>query len=525
MHRARIALAFITLLAFALSARVSGQSSDSIVVKTESGAVRGVLKNGVISWKGIPFAAPPLGKLRWRVPQPPVSWSGVRDAYKFGPACMQTDDIPKSEDCLTLNVWRPASLPQRPLPVMVWIHGGAMVHGSSPIYPLEELSAQGVVTVSMNYRLGRLGFFAHPALAAESPNDVRGNYGYMDQLAALNWLQRNIAAFGGDPKQITIFGESAGGGSVLAHLISPMSRGLFERAILQSPGTPGARAQVIPSSDLATAEKIAVDWTHSVGITTDGSAALEQLRALPAEKLLEGVSGAQTLAAISAGTVPPGMAMSIVDGKFLPERPEAALKAGKLARVPVLVGANDRDLPIGSAATKDELFAQFGPDSARARHLYDPLGDQTLDELKQQVFADKTLVEPTRHLASEVARNGQLVWLYRFAYVSESQRGKLMGTLHGFEIPFTLNVPAAMVGDKVTPTDTVMGSLVSAYWVQFGKTGNPNGADRPNWPHYDSTVDRLIHFTNSGIIVGSDPLKSRLDLWQGVWARTPLPSN
>jgi para-nitrobenzyl esterase len=420
--------------------------NEPAVVEVEGGTVRGLAVNGVICWKGIPYAAPPVGNLRWRVPQPVRPWQGVREAKAFGPAAMQTDPVEKSEDCLTLNVWRPATA-ARPLPVMVWIHGGAMVHGSAAIYPADALAAKGVIVVTMNFRLGRLGYFAHPALAAEAPG-VRGNYGFMDQRAALLWVQHNIAVFGGDPKQVTIFGESAGGGSVLAHLVSPMSRGLFARAILQSPGTPGARAQVIPSSDLVTAERIAVDYARSLGVKGDGAAALEQLCALPPEKLVEGVSAPETLAALSAGTVPPGMAMSIIDGQFLIEPPEAALAAGRQAMVPVIIGANDRDLALGTANSKDELFAIFGPDAERARSLYDPRGDQTLGELKQQVFADKTLVEPTRHFADEMSRSGQPVWLYRFAYVSEAQRGQLMGALHGFEIPFTINIPAALTGKK-----------------------------------------------------------------------------
>jgi para-nitrobenzyl esterase len=278
---------------------------------------------------------------------------------------LQADPVEKSEDCLTLNVWRSATA-ARPLPVMVWIHGGAMVHGSAAIYPADALAAKGVIVVTMNFRLGRLGYFAHPALAAEAPGDVRGNYGFMDQRAALLWVQHNIAVFGGDPKQVTIFGESAGGGSVLAHLVSPLSRGLFARAILQSPGTPGARAQVIPSSDLVTAERIAVDYAGSLGVKGDGAAALEQLRALPPEKLVEGLSAPETLAALSAGTVPPGMAMSIIDGQFLIEAPEAALAAGRQAMVPVIIGANDRELALGTANSKDELFAIFGLDAERA---------------------------------------------------------------------------------------------------------------------------------------------------------------
>jgi para-nitrobenzyl esterase len=493
---------------------------DPLIAMVEGGSVGGTAAGGVISWKGIPYAAPPVGDLRWRVPQPVEAWAGVKAATRFGPACMQTDTVPKSEDCLTLNVWRAAKPSARPLPVMVWIPGGPMVYGGASIYPFDAMAAKGVMVVSMNYRLGRLGFFAHPALGAESPDDVRGNYGFMDQLAALKWVQRNIAAFGGDPDQVTICGESAGGGAVLAHLVSPLSRGLFHRAILQSPGAPGGRAKVMGASDLATAEKIATEWSKSVGVAGEDEAALKQLRALPAEKLVEGVSGAATVKALSAGATPPGMATSIIDGRFLPEPPEAALAAGRQAVVPVIVGANDRDLAVGSASTKYELFGLFGPDADQARKLYDPLGNQTLDELRQQVFADRAMVEPARHLANEMARTGQTAWLYRFAYVAQAQRGRNMGTLHGSEIPFALNVPAAFVGQaRVTSSDRAAADLVSAYWVSFGLTTDPNGGGRPTWPRHDRMVDRLAHFTNSGMIIGTDPLKARLDLWERLWSR------
>ena len=492
-------------------------ATDTTLAKIDTGAVRGVAVEGTVSFKGIPFAAPPVGELRWRVPQLVKPWQGELAVDKFGPACMQADNVPKSEDCLTLNVWRTTAASASPLPVMVWIHGGAMVHGSAAIYPLDAMAAKGVVLVSMNYRLGRFGFFAHPALAAEAPDEVRGNYGYMDQLAALQWVKRNIAAFGGDPNQVTIFGESAGGGSVLAHLVSPMSRDLFKRAIIESPGTPGPRAHVIPSSDLATAEKIAVDWARAVSVTGEATAALKQLRALPVQTLLGGLSGGETIEALALGRTPPGMAMSIIDGRFLVEPVETALAIGHQAMVPTIIGANDRDLPVGFAKSKEDLFAPFGPNATAARTIYDPLGDQTLDELKQQVFADAVMVEPVRHFVNEMVRAGQPVWLYRFAYVSEAQRGLNMGTLHGLEIPFVMNVPSALVGpDKVTPTDEAMAALTSAYWVYFGLTGDPNGGRLPNWPRYDPAVDRIIHFTNSGIIVGTDPLRPRLDLWRKV---------
>lgn len=514
-----LASGLIALSAIAFADMCAAQPTDATLATIDSGAVRGAASGEVIAWKGIPYAAPPVGSLRWRIPQPVPPWSGVLAADKFGPSCMQPQVPNVSEDCLTLNVWRPAVRSAQPLPVMVWVHGGAMVRGGTSRYPADAVAAQGVVVVSMNYRLGRLGFFAHPALAAEAPDDMRGNYGFMDQRAALEWVQRNIAAFGGDPGQVTLLGESAGGGAVLAHLVSPMSRGLFHRAIAQSHGTPGARARVVPSTELGVAERIAVDWARSAGVKGEGAAALEQLRALPAAKLIEGVSGPEVLAALSAGTVVPGMAMSIIDGRFLVERPEAALAAGRQARVPLIVGANDRDLGLGTANGKDELFAVFGSAAGEARRLYDPRGDQTLDELKQRVFVDRTMVEPARHLGNEWSRAGQPVWWYRFAYVAESQRGKLMGAPHGFEIPYVFNLPAALVGDKVTPTDKAMGDLASAYWVSFAKTGDPNGGDRPAWPRHDPAVDRLLHFTNSGVIIGTDPLKPRLDLWEKVWSR------
>ena len=424
-----------------------------------------MIAGGVISWKGIPYAAPPVGDLRWRGPQPVRPWTGVKDASRFGPACMQTDNVAKSEDCLTLNVWRPPASPARPLPGHGLDARGRDGHGGAPVYPFDAMAAKGVMIVSMNFRLGRFGYFAHPALADESPDDARQLW---VQLAALQWVSSNVAVFGGDPHQVTIFGESAGGGSVLAHLVSPMSRELFHRAILQSPGTPGPRAKVIPSSDLATAEKIATDWSRSVGVTGEGAAALNQLRALPAEKLLEGVSAAATLKALSADTTPPGMAMSIIDGRFLPERPEAALAAGRQAVVPVIIGANDRDLAIGSASTKHELFGLFGPDAPQARTLYDPLGDSY-----------------TASSSSRSSPTGRS-WSRRATSRTRWRAGRPCGSTaslcfasaarpaHQSQARSAMNIPAALVGkSKVTPTDRAMADLVSAYWVSFGLTTDP----------------------------------------------------
>ncbi|MGR9141504.1 carboxylesterase/lipase family protein [Rhizobium leguminosarum] len=498
----------------------SAAADDTVTL--DSGMLKGERSGTVFSFKGIPYAAPPVGDLRWRNPRPMETWSGIRDARNFGPSCMQTDDLPKSEDCLTLNVWTPVKRLRTPLPVMVWIYGGALAHGNTPQYPGGQLAARKVVFVSMNYRMGRLGYFAHPALLKESPEEPVGNYGYMDQLAALKWVQQNIEAFGGDPKKVTIFGESAGGGSVMAHMISPMSRGLFRGAILQSPGLPTARAQSTPLSPLKEAEKIALDYAAYLGINGSDAEALAALRALPAEKLTEGASAQDVLVGMSTGKPVIGISGAIIDGRFLLETPEAAFAAGRQAPVPVIVGANDRDLGIGEAATKDDLFALFGNHAAEARTLYDPTGQQTLDELKQQVLADKTLVEPSRHLADEMIRAGQPTWWYRFSYVAEALRNDpaWKGTLHGFEIPYTLGIPNALVKDKVTPADWAMATLASAYWVEFATSGDPNGGSRPKWPHHDPFVERVIDFTNHGATVGADTLKPRLDLWQSYWEET-----
>lgn len=517
MQAGRLAL---ILLAFALViSAVLLPTGSPVLVRTETGIVVGVAAGGVVSFKGIPYAAAPLGRLRWRQPQPIAAWQGVRRAARFGADCMQADDPNAAEDCLTLNVWRPAEWSPRPLPVMVWIHGGALVRGSGSEVPAERLAMRGAVVVSMNYRLGRLGFFAHPALAIEAPGELRGNYGYMDQRAALQWVQRNIAAFGGDPAAVTIFGESAGGGSVLVHLTSPLSVGLFQRAVVESPAVPSGRAAVTPILDLHEAEESAAEYARSLVVDGNDGAALAALRALPAAMLVRGLSAPDVLTALMAGTPIRGMAMAIRDGKLIVEAPEAAIGSRRQAMVPVIIGANDRDLPLGVADSADQVFAIFGADAEEARRLYDPSGDQTLGELKQQVFADKTTLEPVRHTADAMAGAGQRVWLYRFSYVAEAQRNDIKGAEHGFEIPYVFDTPELMLGRGTAAADRRMADWISGYWLSFAATGDPNGGGRPQWPSHEPAIDRLANFTDAGVVVAPDPRKARLDLWQKVWRR------
>jgi len=514
-----LGLRVLAMLAFTFAGKTVAEPATShpTIVKIDSGYLRGVVVGDIASFRGIPYAAPPVGELRWRMPQPVKPWKGVLLVDRFGPACMQPSNIPKSEDCLTLNVWRPTDGFDAPLPVMVWIHGGGLMSGGGGTSgDLDAPAKQGVVVVSMNYRLGPLGFFAHPALTTEAPDDVRGNYGYMDQRASLLWVQRNIAAFGGDPAKVTIFGESAGGGSVMIHLTSPMSQGLFRAAVMESP-SPTSRANVGGLTEIAHAEALAIDYARSFRIADKGAEGLKALRALPAEKFVKGVPALEN-ASLSAGNPRSGFAGPIHDGKFVVESPEAALASGLQAMVPVIIGANDRDLGFGSANSKNGLFAIFGPNAAEASKIYDPNGDRSLDELKQQVFADKWMTEPARHLADEMARAGQPAWLYRFSYVAKALRGKLKGAIHNSETPYVFNNPAAVLGNKVTPADVAMANVMSAYWVSFAKTGDPNGGGRPQWPRHDAATDTVMNFTNRGVFAQPDPIKARLDLWQNVWS-------
>jgi para-nitrobenzyl esterase len=510
----KIALA-VSLTVLFLATFAAHAADTAPRAQTDTGVVEGLEANGVVSFRGIPYAAPPVGALRWHAPEPAKPWQGVLKANAFGPACMQVDDIAKSEDCLTLNVWKPAQDRAAPYPVMVWIYGGALVHGRSAMYPGDALARQGVIVVSMNYRVGRLGFFAHPALVAEAGNEPVGNYGFMDQIAALKWVQHNIAAFHGDPKNVTIFGESAGGGSVLVHLTSPLSRGLFQKAILQSAGLPTPRAQVMPVTELPEAEKIAVDYAHSLGINGNDAAALTRLRALPADKLITGAAAGAEVVALATNTRVPGVAGAIRDGKLIGETPDASLADAHFTKVPVMIGANDADLPLGAARSKEELFANFHAYATTARKLYDPKGDALMEELQQQVFADRTMVEPSRHLAEALLRTSTPVYWYRFSYVIQSRRDTDKGVLHAFEIPFVFGVPETFVGDMTSPADRAMAKLTSAYWVSFATTGDPNGGDRPRWERFDGA--NVFNFTNTGARMMADPIKPRLDIWRSVW--------
>ena len=502
-------IAALTALPLAASA-----APFSAQVKIDSGALAGGASDGVLSFKGVPFAAPPVGPLRWRAPQPAAAWAGVRPATDYGHDCMQlpfpSDAAPlgtkPDEDCLVMNVWRPAESTGRKLPVMVWLYGGGFVNGgSSPaVYDGGQFAKHGIVFVSFNYRLGRFGFFAHPALSkANADGGLLGNYAYMDQIAALKWVQRNIAAFGGDPANVTVFGESAGGGSVHMLLTSPMARGLFAKAVIESGG---GRGGLLGSRTVQAAEPIGVAFAKANGIEGDGPDALAALRALPQEKLVNGLNMASMGPAAATYVGGP-----LLDGKLVVENPDDAYRAGRGARVPVMIGANSQDIGFAFAKSMDELFKPFGANVAKARAAYDPANTGDVRAVGAKVAMDRTMEEPARFTAAEFARQGLASYEYRFSYVATSMRGQWPGAPHATEIPYVFDTVATKYGKDLTPADEATAKAANAYWANFAKTGDPNGPGLPHWPRYAPATDGIMDFSPDGPKGGPDPFKARLD--------------
>jgi para-nitrobenzyl esterase len=514
-------LALASTLAVLIGA--SASAGTSTVVKLDSGRVRGSVSGEVLAFKGIPFAAPPVGALRWRPPQAPAAWSGVREATAYGADCMQVPfpgdaaplGVPPAEDCLYVNVWTPARRAAHPLPVMVWIYGGGFVNGgSSPaVYDGSAFARDGVVLVSFNYRLGSFGFFAHPALSAEQPHELLGNYALMDQIAALKWVRRNIAAFGGDAANVTIFGESAGGMSVHILMTTPLAAGLFHKAVVESGGgRPGLLGSRPLSGGAGSAEATGLELAKRFGVEGEGPDALTRLRAIPAEKLLGNLNMA------TMGANPTYVGGPILDGKIVLGAPTTLYAAGKGAVVPFLVGANSMDIGFMQAKTLDELFAQFGPDAQAARAVYAAEGNPDLRGVAFRAGGDQMMMEPARQ-AARVLSARQPVFEYRFSYVAESLRKSVPGAPHATEIPFVFDTVAARYGKDLTAADAAAARAMHAYWVGFARTGRPQAPNQPAWPQYDAHGDLIMDFTASGPVAVADPWKPRLDLAQRVSER------
>lgn len=509
------------IAAAAVKGIVSLPDGEARAVRIENGTVTGVVDGGVESFKGIPFAQPPVGALRWRAPQPALIWPKPFAATAYGHDCMQkpfpSDAAPlgtePAEDCLVMNIWRPAVRATRARPVIVWIYGGGFVNGgSSPaVYDGSAFAREGAVFVSFNYRLGRFGFFAHPQLtAAKSADEALGNYGYLDQLAALRWVQRNIQAFGGDPANVTVIGESAGGGSVHMLLSHPSAKGLFARAVVQSGGGRGSlmgrRLLAQESPGTPSAEQVGVNFATSVGIAADDPQALAKLRALPAEALVAGLNMATMRGEPGAPLTYGG---PFVDGEVVNEDPDALYAAGTFNHVDLMVGATSADIGFGFAKSKDELFAPYGALRAPMQDAYDADGKGVLAELIRETAMDGLMLEPARHVAQLFAAQGRKAFLYRFSYVADSMAKEWkQGAPHATDIPYFFNTVAAKYGPALTEKDAAASRAAFEALLSFARDGKP-AAD---WPAYSATRDGLMDFAADGTSAWvADPRKAKLD--------------
>ncbi|MEN3950142.1 carboxylesterase family protein [Iodidimonas sp. SYSU 1G8] len=494
----------------------SAHAAPEIVLA--EGRIAGTVINGYEAYLGIPYAAPPIGNLRWRPPQAVKPWSGVLDASDFGAVCPQpvmlgaAPDGPRmDEDCLSINVWSPPESAGKKLPVMVQIHGGAYFLGSSR-KPLDQgitgLSRRGIVLVSMNYRLGRLGFFAHPASAREHPDEPTANYWLMDQIAALEWVKRNIGHFGGDPENVTIFGVSAGGTSVNALVASPKARGLFAKAIVQSGG-----GLFNSSTALADAHKVGLEVAARAGAPGDDPTALAKLRSLTAEQILGNEQG------------PPAYG-PVVDGTLLTAPIAESFAKGDIARVPYLSGSTSDEFSVFGLMgfTGETLKEKFGIQLDTVRPAYEPDGPLREDDLVSQVGTDFIFTAGSHGLASMAARTGAPVYVYRLDYLGDEWRGTLTGVPHGGDQMYVFGVdyrPEGKASDGTylahpSDKDRRTAAMIQTYWTNFAKTGDPNGEALPAWPRYEGADPQTL-VIDDDTAAAQDFRKAQLSVWYRMW--------
>ena len=458
-------------------------------VKIEQGIVQGTIENGLRVFKGIPFAAPPVGEFRWKAPQPTEKWDSVLQTTEFAPAPIQSGNPPsgKSEDCLYLNIWTPTKSAKECLPVMVWIHGGGFSFGSTgePVYSGEKLAKKGVVLVSIAYRVGQLGFLAHPELSAENPNHVSGNYGLLDQIAALKWIQNNIAAFGGDPNRVTIFGESAGGISVSMLCASPLAKGLFHGAISQSGGSFGpTRPTTYPGENMKTlkqAEGEGVSYAQKAGVST-----LAELRKIEADSLPMGWGM--------------GSAWPIIDEYVIPDDQYKLYKAGQYNDVPILVGYNsDEGLSFTWVKTPGEFIdgvkARYGKFADTLLKAY-PLDENSIPKTARDLNRDAAFGWHTWTWARLQAMTGKSnVYYYYFdqhpKYPKDSSQFD-HGSPHGQDIAYVFQ-HLDTSSTQTTKSDLEISEAMGVYWTNFAKQGDPNGEGVSDWPTFTNATPLVMY--------------------------------
>lgn len=473
-------------------------------VTTTSGVVSGAETRDelVEVFKGIPFAAPPVGDLRWRPPQPPAVWDGVRRCDAFGAKSLQRkgwDKGGQSEDCLYLNVWRPRNSGTEKRPVMVWIHGGGFTQGSGhqPGYDGTQLAKRGVVLVTINYRLGALGFMAHPALSAESPNRSSGNYAILDQIAALKWVRDNISSFGGDPNNVTIFGESAGGTSVYLLTATPLSKGLFHRAIMQSPWLdPTIFRDLKKENENGAPAEFDGEEQVSRLFGEEDTQVLAKLRKLPAEEILEQVKQRWPV---------------VTDGWVFPKDPHQIYADGDQHDIPVIVGTN-RDEGTMFAPRKAfggtlenykaAMTERYGAHGDKVAEFYAPTSNDKLWGVAVKHISDTWFIQPSRECARAMDRQKTSVWMYHFT----KPVWGWMGAAHAAEIGYVFGNL-----EEPKPEDAALSSAFMDYWVQFAKSGNPNVDGKPNWIAYSTDKDQHLVMDKT-IKVGTGLRREACDL-------------
>ena len=499
-------LTAIPLLALA----VSRSAAIAAPVRVEGGLLEGSIEDSLTVYRGIAYAAPPVGDLRWRPPQPAPKWQGVKIADKFSPACFQASPAianlggGPSEDCLYLNVWTPAKRLADRLPVMLWIHGGGFTAGATAerLYSGEQLAKKGVVVVTLDYRLGAFGFLAHPGLSGESGKRVSGNYGLLDMIAGLQWIQRNIAAFGGDPRRVTIFGESAGGIAVSMLCASPLAKGLFQGAISESggsfgPAQGGGRGGGENMKPLADAEQAGGAWAAAAGASS-----VADMRHLPAEKVL------------AAGR---GATWPIVDGWVIPDDQYKLYQAGRYNDTPILVGYNSDEGASFNPPKTPEAYVQsarqrFGPFGDKLLAIYAP-GERTVAKTARDLSRDVMFGWHTWVWASLQTKTGKSkAFLYYFDqhpdYPADSPRAGY-GAMHGSEIPYVFEHLGLGNRPKPSAEDEAISEAMAIYWTNFAKRGDPNGEGLPNWPAFNEARPHAMHFSHTayaGLVVSEEGL-------------------
>jgi len=501
---ARLISGLATVGALALSAVASGQqASDRPTVTLTQGGLVGREDGAVTAFLGIPYAAAPVGANRWRAPHPAPHWRGYRDATRYGASCMQsllpagrppwTSEYmargPVSEDCLSLNVWTPGTTAAK-LPVLVWIHGGAFTEGSGsvPIYRGAALAGKGVVVVTINYRLGLFGFLAHPDLTREAGNGPVSNFGLQDQIAALRWVRDNIARFGGDPNQVTVAGQSAGSMAVHSLVASPLARGLFVRAIAQS-GLP----TVLPIQTLRQAEERGLAFAG-----LKHAASLDRLRAMtPAQLALPPAKGA-------AG---PDLAFGpIVDGRLLPDSPGAMVAKGTFNDVPMIIGQTADEgsafpgYGLGDAASyQAALTRRFGNKAPEFIRLYPGSTDAERSRAAKDAAHDGGLAMVGEWAHARIAKGSRPVWGYLYSHAEPGPGADVFGAFHSSEIPYAFGTLDMAPARGFTLADRELSLAMSEYWVNFVRSGNPNGPGLPGWKPMDANAPTIIEFEASRI--------------------------